>query len=127
MLLNGGESIWWGYQRAHFRNETKSNRRNQSYFQQTLNLIAWVLALTLMVTVMIEAVVFHQATVCRQKAWLKGVELQTGTLLHRPKDQALGLDAGCKLYVVRKHQRISWKRLPNLKTHEFVLPLKGKL
>jgi hypothetical protein len=92
-----------------------------------LNLIAWVLALSLMVTVMIEAVVFHQATVCRQKAWLMGVELQTATLLHHPKEHSLGVDDGCKLYVVRKHNRISWKRLPNLKTHEFVLPLKGKL
>jgi len=80
-----------------------------------------------MVTVMIEAVAFHQATVCRQKAWLTGVELQTGTLLHHPKDHSFRMDAGCKLHVSRKNNRVSWKRLPNLKTHEFILPLKGKL
>lgn len=92
-----------------------------------MNLLVWPLALTLMVTVMVEAVAFHQATVCRQKAWLKGTELQTSTLLYRPKDYARSMDTSCKLYVVLKHKRVSWHRLPNLNSHSFNLPLRGKL
>lgn len=92
-----------------------------------MNLIAWCLTLALMVTVMFEAVVFQRATVCRQKAWLKSTELQTGTLLYRPKEFAQSVDASCKLYVARKNGRVSWKRLPNLKSHEFSLPLRGKI
>lgn len=92
-----------------------------------MNFLAWFLALTIMVTVMIEAVVFQQATVCRQKAWLKGTELQTGSLLYRPKDYAQAVDPGCKLHVTRKHQKVTWRRLPNLGNHEFILPLRGKI
>jgi hypothetical protein len=92
-----------------------------------MNLLAWLLALTLMVIVMVEAVAFHQATVCRQKAWLKSTELQTSTLLHRPKDFAQSIDTKCKLYVVLKQKRVSWRRLPNLSKHSFNLPLSGKI
>ena len=92
-----------------------------------MNLIAWTLALTLMVAVMIEAVAFHQATVCRQNAWLKGTELQTSTLLYRAKDYAQAVDASCKLHVILKHKRVSWRRLPNLGKHAFNLPLSGKI
>ena len=92
-----------------------------------MNLVAWLVALTLMVTIMIKAVAFHQATVCRQKAWLKGTELQTGTLLHRPKEFVQSGDLSCKVYVVRKHNRVSWRRLPNVKSHDFNLPLRGKI
>lgn len=92
-----------------------------------MNLIAWPLALTLMVTVMIEAVTFHQATVCRQKAWLKSTELQTSTLLYRPKEHALLVDPDCQVYVVLKHKNVTWRRLPNLSSHAFNLPLSGKI
>jgi len=92
-----------------------------------MNFLAWLLALTLLVTVMIKAVAFHQATVCRQKAWLKGTELQTGTLLYHPKDFAQSGDRACRLYVVRKKQKVSWKRLPNLRTNAFNLALEGKI
>ena len=92
-----------------------------------MNLIAWCLALALMVTVMIEAVAFQQATVCRQKAWLKGTELQTSTLLYRPKVQAQAFDLGCKLYLKRHHKKVTWRRLPNVKQHHFSLALEGKI
>ncbi|MBA2404248.1 MAG: hypothetical protein H0V66_05715 [Bdellovibrionales bacterium] len=92
-----------------------------------MNFLAWLLALTIMVTVMIKAVDFHNASICRQKAWLKGTELQTGTLLYRPKDFAQSGDIGCKLYVVRRKQKVSWRLLPNLKQHAFNLPLTGKI
>ena len=92
-----------------------------------MNLLAWLLALTLMVTVMVEAVAFHQAAVCRQKAWLKGTELQTSTLLHRPKEFAQSIDTSCKLYVVLKQKKVTWIRMPNLSKHTFNLPLSGKI
>lgn len=92
-----------------------------------MNLIAWLLALSLMVTVMMEAVVFHQATVCRQKAWLKSTELITRTLLTKPKGHAHVVDFACKLTVVLKQKKVTWQHLPKLKTHQFQLPLQGHL
>jgi hypothetical protein len=92
-----------------------------------MNLLAWVLALSLMVSLMVESVVFYQATVCRQKAWLKGTELITRTLLHSPLSYEQRVDISCKLYASRTNKRVTWHRLPNLKKHEFRLDLKGKL
>ena len=92
-----------------------------------MNLIAWLLALTLMVTVMMEAVIFHQVTVCRQKAWLKSTELMTRTLLTNPKNYAHAVDFACKLIVHLEQKKVTWRRLPQLTTHQFQLPLKGHL
>ena len=92
-----------------------------------MNLIAWLLALSLMLTVMMEAVVFHQATVCRQKAWLKSTELMTRTLLNKPKGHAHAVDWACKLTVRLEQKKVTWRRLPKLNTHQFQLPLKGHL
>lgn len=92
-----------------------------------MNLLAWLLSLTLLVAVFIQAVAFHRATVCRQKAWLKGAELKTRTLLHDPPQSDQTMDIGCRLYVKRKEKRISWQRLPSFNKHEFVLDLRGKL
>ncbi len=92
-----------------------------------MNLIAWLLALSLLVTVMREAVVFHQATVCRQKAWLKSTELMTRTLLTKPKANAQSVDFTCKLAVSLNKKIVTWRRMPYLKTHQFQLPLKGHL
>jgi len=92
-----------------------------------MNLIAWLLALSLMVTVMLQAVVFHQATVCRQKAWLKSTELMTRTLLTKPEGRTHAGDLACKLTVRLEQKKVTWRRLPQLKTHQFQLPLKGHL
>lgn len=92
-----------------------------------MNFLAWLLGLTLLLILSLGAVDFFKASVCRQKAWLKGSELQTRTLLHRPPESDRAVDLGCRLYVVRKNQTITWQRLPNLKKHSFVLSLKGKL
>ncbi len=92
-----------------------------------MNLIAWVLALSLLTAAIFGAVMFHEATVCRQKAWLKSTELKTRTLLHRPSDYEQRVDAACKVYVVRKSKTVSWQRLPNYKRHDFKLDLRGKI
>ena len=92
-----------------------------------MNILAWLLALTMLVILMTQAVAFHQATVCRQKAWLKGVELSTMTLLDQPKDHDHAVIPSCRIYVSRSGQKVSWKRLPSLKSHQFKLPLKGAI
>lgn len=92
-----------------------------------MNFIAWLLALTLLITVLIQAVAFQQATVCRQKAWLKATELQTHTLLDDSKDHNHAVDIGCKVYVNSKHGIVAWRRLPNSKLHRFTLSMKGKI
>lgn len=92
-----------------------------------MNFLAWLLGLTLLLSLSMGAVEFFRASVCRQKAWLKGSELKTRTLLHRPPKSDFAVDPGCRLYVTRKDQSISWQRLPNTKKHQFNLPLKGRL
>jgi len=92
-----------------------------------MNILAWLLALTMLTILMIQAVVFQKVTVCRQDAWLKGVELSTSALLHQPKEHDQRLIASCQVHVTRRSQKISWRALPNLKSHEFELPLHGAL
>lgn len=92
-----------------------------------MNLLVWVLALTLIVSLMVESVVFYKATVCRQRAWLKGTELVTRNLLYSPQTYERFVDLSCKVYVSRSHKRVLWHRLPQLNKHEFKLELKGKL
>lgn len=92
-----------------------------------MNFLAWLLGLSLLLVLSLGAVDFFKASVCRQKAWLKGSELQTRTLLHNPPASDQAVDISCKLYVIRKNKTITWQRLPNLKKHLFNLPLKGKL
>ena len=92
-----------------------------------MNILAWLLALAMLVILMTQAVAFHQATVCRQGAWLKGVELSTMTLLDQPKERDQAIIPSCRVYVTRKGQNVSWRRLPSLKSHQFKLPLKGAM
>jgi hypothetical protein len=91
-----------------------------------VKLLAWALALGLMVFAMMEYLLFFEATACRQKAWLKGAELQTRTLLHSMKSREVAFDKGCKLKIER-HYSIYWQRFPNSIRNHFYLPLRGKL
>ena len=92
-----------------------------------MNFLAWLLSLTLLVVIAMESVEFYKASVCRQKAWLKGAELQTRTLLHEPPQRDQAVDVSCHLYVQRSGSHITWQRLPNFRKHLFELPLRGKL
>lgn len=92
-----------------------------------MNFLAWLLGLTILLSLSMGAVEFFRASVCRQKAWLKSTELKTRSLLHNPPQADFVMDAGCRLYVHRKDKDISWQRIPNLKKHSFKLPLKGSL
>ena len=92
-----------------------------------MNILAWLLALVMLVILMTQAVAFHRVTVCRQEAWLKGVELSTMTLLYESTDRDQAIIPSCGIYLSRKGQRVSWRRLPSFKSHQFILQLKGAM
>ena len=92
-----------------------------------MNLIAWLLSLSILILLMVEAVAFHKATVCRQEAWLKSTEMKTRTLLTEVKPHARDWHLGCRIHILRTQDQITWQSLPHLNKHDFTLPLKGKL
>jgi hypothetical protein len=92
-----------------------------------MNIIAWILSLSILVVLMIQAVDFHKATVCRQKAWQKSTELLTRNFLSEPKPIERSWELGCRIHLVRNHDEVTWQRLPSLNAHKFVLPVKGSL
>ena len=92
-----------------------------------MNLIAWLLGLSILILLMAQAVAFHKATVCRQEAWLKSTEMKTRTLLTEVKPYARDWHLSCRILVLRSQNQLTWQRLPRLTRHQFVIPLKGKL
>lgn len=89
--------------------------------------LPWLLALSILITLMIQAVDFHKSTVCRQEAWLKGTELKTRSLLSDPKPREREWHLNCRIHILRAQEEITWQRLPHLTKHSFDLPLKGAL
>lgn len=92
-----------------------------------MNLLAWLLAISTLVTLMVQAVSFHKATVCRQEAWLKSTELKTRSLLHNPPAHERDWHLNCRIHLLRNQEEITWQRLPNLTKNKFELDLKGQL
>lgn len=92
-----------------------------------MNVIAWLLSLSVLIVLMIQAVAFHQATVCRQEAWLKSTELKTRSLLSSPASHERDWHLSCRIHLVREQEEITWQKLPNLKRHQFHLELRGPL
>ncbi len=92
-----------------------------------MNILAWLLCLSILIYLMIQAVAFHRATVCRQEAWLKSTELKTRSLLYSPKAIERDWHLGCRIHLLRHQEKISWQKLPNLKKYDFHLVLKGAL
>jgi hypothetical protein len=92
-----------------------------------MNVLHWLVALSFLIILLIEAVDFHRATVCRQEAWLKSTELRTRSLLSNPKPRERDWHLQCRIHLVRDQETISWQRLPSLKKHDFDLPLRGAL
>lgn len=92
-----------------------------------MNFIAWPVALSTLIYIMIQAVAFHRATVCRQEAWLKSAELKTRSLLHNPAPHERDWHLKCRIHLSRNQDEITWQRLPNLKKHQFRLDLEGVL
>jgi len=92
-----------------------------------MNVLSWLVAISTLIYLMIQAVSFHRATVCRQEAWLKSTELRTRALLSSPAPHERDWHLGCRIHLVRVQEEITWQRLPNLAKHEFKLDLKGEL
>lgn len=92
-----------------------------------MNLIAWVLSLSVLVWLMIQAVDFHRATICRQKAWLKSTELITRSKLSRSTSPESAVDLDCRLFLTRSQDKVLWRQGLSLKQHTFTLELVGDL
>lgn len=92
-----------------------------------MNIIAWLLSLSLLIILMVEAVAFHRATVCRQKAWLKSTELLTRSKLTNAPEKDWDGDLHCKLLIKREKEIITWRRLPFSQEINFPIFLKGSL
>ncbi|MCM2350411.1 MAG: hypothetical protein NDI69_10355 [Bacteriovoracaceae bacterium] len=92
-----------------------------------MNLISWVLGLSILIYLMLEAVAFHRATVCRQEAWLKSAELKTRSLLPNAKERERSFHLSCRLVLLRDKENITWQKLPGLRKHQFTLKLEGSL
>jgi hypothetical protein len=92
-----------------------------------MNLIAWLLGISLLLFIVGQAVEFHHATVCRQEAWLKGTELITRSLLTKARHRERTWHASCKLQFVRLKQDVTWQKIPSLKKHYLQLALEGEL
>lgn len=92
-----------------------------------MNSLSWILAFSVLVLLMAEAVNFHKATICRQEAWLKSTEMKTRSLLSNPPERDQDWHFRCRLHIRRTKEEISWQRLPSPTRHPFPLPLKGEL
>lgn len=92
-----------------------------------MNLVSWIVAISTLIYLMIQAVSFHKATVCRQEAWLKSTELRTRALLYKPAPYERDWHLGCRIHLLRSQDEITWQRLPHLTKHPFALELTGDL
>lgn len=92
-----------------------------------MNQLGWLLGLMILVLLLTQAVTFHKATVCRQKAWLKSTELRTRALLSSSPAREKALVLSCKTMVARTNEQIIWQKLPTPKTHQYNLKLTGQL
>ncbi len=90
-----------------------------------MNILSWLLGITVLVTVVIESIMFHEATVCRQEAWRGSFILSTRLLLTDPQEKETLLSPRCRIFIKQHEGKVSWLR--DFKTHSFKLELKGKL
>lgn len=92
-----------------------------------MNFLAWALALSTLVILLMKAVSFQQATVCRQQAWLEASVLKTRSLLSETSEHEQLVNKNCRLLVRRTKRKVAWQRFPSWQQHEFNLSLEGKL
>lgn len=92
-----------------------------------MNMISWLVALSVIILLLIETVAFQKASVCRQEAWLKSFEMKTRALLTEAKSHAREWHLGCRIHLYRNQDQITWQKLPHLKQHKFHLSLNGSL
>ncbi len=75
-----------------------------------MNLLGVLISLCLLVSVFVEAFFFYQATVCRQKTWLKAVEKITSAHLPGSNNTPSGWVQGCRIALVRNGDQVSWSK-----------------
>jgi hypothetical protein len=92
-----------------------------------MNLIAWALGISLLILLMVQAVEFHHATVCRQEAWLKGTELITRSLLTKAPLRERTWHVSCKYQFLRLKQNVTWQKIPSFRKYHLQIPLEGEL
>ena len=92
-----------------------------------MNFLSWLLSLSLMIYLLMEGVVFHKATICRQEAWLEAFNLTVKTTLSTKTTPTQYIDPGCRLHVVQTNGKVFWQRFPSLKRQTLDLKLKGHL
>lgn len=92
-----------------------------------MNLLAWLLSLTVTFLLLMEAVNFHTASICRQKAWAQSFESLTRGLFPKAKEKELRYIASCNLLITKEQMKVFWKKPLSFKKHAFEINLKGKL
>lgn len=92
-----------------------------------MNLLAWLLSISFLIAIMVQAVAFQRATVCRQIAWLKSTEVLTRSMLTGAKPHDREWHLGCRLHVMRNQETVTWQRLPSMKKQVFGIHLTGEL
>lgn len=90
-----------------------------------MNILSWLMGLSLMLFLFMEATLLHKSTVCRQKAWLLSTELLTSATLNAAPEGDKRWNINCKLMARRKKKEINWWRLKSINQQnkfEFDLP-----
>lgn len=90
-----------------------------------MNFLSWLVGITVLLTVVLESVAFHRATVCRQEAFRGSFILSTRALLTDPGETEELSILRCGIHVRRRRDKVSWLRNSQVRT--FTLDLKGRL
>jgi hypothetical protein len=89
-----------------------------------MSFVSWIMALSFLLSVMVESIRFHKATVCRQEAWLMSFILISRDLIPQLSHEQR-FHQGCHFWVTRHKHAVFWG--DQKKRHQFKLKLQGKL
>ena len=87
----------------------------------------YLLGLSIIVGVLVEATMMYRTTSCRQKAWLWATELSTKKLINQDSTISYRKIHNCKVTFLRKGTIHAWKMDDKNKLVPFEIDLKGKL
>lgn len=92
-----------------------------------MKILSWIIAISIIVLLIIEAVAFHKATVCRQNTWLKSTENITHSLLSNSPKSSKEWVRNCNILIFRSEKKIIWHNFSKIKKNHFEINLKGHL
>lgn len=92
-----------------------------------MNLLTQLLALSFFILLLAQAVDFHRATVCRQKAWEHSMVVFSRSLFPKASEKERSLVPSCQILVKRESGLVSWRKLKGLQARRFEVEVKGKL